>query len=160
MECAFQGGKVFERGGPFTDLYVSADVKDARRDPRLQNSGKLIEFKFEGISFPLEPKTVFYDWLYLNAIYPSWKQFSALQQYAAYTDIEFNPYRSINCQARSCALFVALVSKNLLDKAMEAPSAFIEIVSSYAYRPHLAEPPSEAQLASKAVAPPQRSLLE
>src|SRR6266852_169345 len=39
MECAFQGSKVFERGGPYTDLYMAADAKDARRDTRLQVSG-------------------------------------------------------------------------------------------------------------------------
>src|SRR5713226_8858626 len=106
MECAFQGSKMFERGGPYTDLYTAADAKDARRDIRLQESGRLIGFKFEGVTFPLEPKTAFYDWLYINAIFPGWKQFAALKQYAGFTDIEFNPYRSINCQARSCALFV------------------------------------------------------
>lgn len=143
MECAFQGSKVFESGGPYTDLYAAVDVKDARRDPRLRDSGRLIGFEFEGKSFPLEPKTAFYDWLYINAIYPCREQFSALKQYAGYTDIEFNPYRSINCQARSCALFVALLSKNLLEEAVTAPDAFLEVVSRSAYRPKLAEPPNE-----------------
>jgi len=140
MECAFQGSKVFQSGGPYTDLYTAADVRDARHDRRLQESGDLVGFMFEGISFPLEPKTAFYDWLYINALFPSRSQFSALKQYAAYSDIEYNPYRSVNCQARSCALFVALVSKNLLERATAAPDAFIEVLSRYAYRPHLAEP--------------------
>jgi len=140
MECAFQGSKVFERGGPYTDLYSAPEAKDARHDVRLQESGKLVGFEFEGVSFPLEPKTAFYDWLYINAIFPCWKQFAALKQYAGFTDIEFNPYRSINCQARSCALFVALISKDVLESAIESPDAFIDVLSSSAYRPHLAEP--------------------
>ena len=37
LESAFQGSKVFEVGGPYTDLY-SAEPRAARRDPRLQNS--------------------------------------------------------------------------------------------------------------------------
>src|SRR5688572_1732239 len=45
LECAFQGSKVFERGGPFTDLY-DADPRDAKRDPRLQQSGPLRGFNF------------------------------------------------------------------------------------------------------------------
>jgi|SRR6267143_715012 len=143
MECAFQGSKVFESGGPYTDLYTSADVKDARHDLRLQESGKLIGFKFEGVSFPLEPKTAFYDWLYINAIFRGWKQFSVLKQYAGYTDIEFNPYRSINCQARSCALFVSLIMKDLLERAITSPETFLEILSHSAYRPHLEEPPNQ-----------------
>jgi hypothetical protein len=150
MECAFQGSKVFERGGPYTDLYTVPDAKDARKDIRLQESGRLIGFKFEDVSFPLEPKTTFYDWLYINAIYPGWKQFAALKQYAGFTDIEFNPYRSINCQARSCALFVALIAKDVLEKAVASPDAFTEILSRSDYRPHLAESPSqESQLAQR-----------
>ena len=141
MECAFQGSKVFERGGPYTDLYTVPDTKDARKDPRLRESGPLVEFNFEGTSFPLEPKTAFYDWLYLNAIFPSWKQFSALKQYAGYTDIEFNPYRSINCQARSCALFVTLVLKDAVERATSSPQAFLELLSQSTYRPHLQEQP-------------------
>jgi hypothetical protein len=30
-----------------------------------------------------------------------------LNKYVGFTDIEFNPSKSINCQARSCALFVS-----------------------------------------------------
>ena len=62
LECAYQGSKVFEHGGPYTDLY-SVDVRTAKRDPRLKESGRLTGFLFEGFRFPLEPKTVFYDWL-------------------------------------------------------------------------------------------------
>jgi hypothetical protein len=150
MECAFQGSKVFERGGPYTDLYIGAEPKDARRDTRLQESGRLIGFKFEGVSFPLEPKTAFYDWLYINGIFPGWKQFAALKQYAGFTDIEFNPYRSVNCQARSCALFVTLISKDILERAVASQDAFIEVLSRSAYRPHLAEPSNqESQLAQR-----------
>lgn len=93
------------------------------------------------MSFPLEPKTAFYDWLYINAISPSWKQFSALKHYAGYTDIEFNPYRSINCQARSCALFVTLVLKGALERAIMSPETFVELLSQSTYRPHLEEQP-------------------
>jgi len=143
MECAFQGSKVFAQGGPFTDLYAAKTARDARADHRLHVSGHLVGFNFEGVSFPLEPKTAFYDWLYINAIYPSWQQFSALKEYAGYTDIEFNPYRSVNCQARSCALFVALVTKSLLDEAMAGPRTFVELLSNYSYRPHLVEPPGD-----------------
>jgi hypothetical protein len=137
MECAFQGSKVFETGGPYTDLYTLAEARDARNDNRLRESGRLVGFSFEGTSFSLEPKTAFYDWLYINAISASWKPFSALKQYAGFTDIEFNPYRSINCQARSCALFVTLVSKGALQSAISSPDAFTELLSRSNYRPNL-----------------------
>ncbi len=148
LECAFQGSKVFEGGGPYTDLY-SADVRSAKRDPRLKSSGRLVGFKFENFCFPLQPKTVFYDWLYVNAIYPHREWLTILYRFAGFTDIEFNPDRSINCQARSCALFVALMSKNLLESAVESPGAFIRLLSGHAYRPHQGKEGSQGALFAK-----------
>jgi hypothetical protein len=145
LECAFQGSKIFEQGGPYHDLY-SADVRLAKRDPRLHDSGRLIGFKFESTEFPLEPKTAFYDWLYINSIFPHREWLMRLGRYSGFTDIEFNPEKSINCQARSCALFMALMSKDLLKNATESPKAFIEVISSFAYRPRQAVKIASGQL--------------
>lgn len=130
LECAFQGSKLFEHGGPYTDLYVR-DAKAAKRDPRLRESGRLVGFKFDQLGFPLEPKTVFYDWLYVTAIFPHRDWLERLHRYAGFTDIEFNPNKSINCQARSCALFVTLLKKNLLESAVQSPRSFIELMSQH-----------------------------
>jgi len=51
-----------------------------------------------------------------------------LTKYDAFSDIEFNPKKSINCQARTCAILVSLINLDLLDKAMESPSNFNKIV--------------------------------
>jgi hypothetical protein len=134
LESAFQGSKVFEGGGPYTDLY-SAEPRAARRDPRLQDSGRLLRFNFDNSDFPLNPKTAFYDWLYVKALFPHREWLARLEQYAGFTDIEFNPQRSINCQARSCALFVALRSNNLLERALQSPESFLELMSDYTYLP-------------------------
>jgi hypothetical protein len=136
LESAFQGSKMFERGGPYTDLY-SEEGKVAKRDPRLQESGRLTGFRFNGFSFPLEPRTVFYDWLYVSAIYPHREWLERLYKYTGFTDIEFNPSKSINCQARSCALFVSLMKNDLLQQAVASPQAFTELISRYDYRPRL-----------------------
>jgi|SRR5208282_2795205 len=132
LECAFQGSKLFEKGGPYTDLY-GQDAKAAKRDSRLRESGRLVGFKFDDLLFPLEPKTVFYDWLYITAIFPHRDWLKRLYRYAGFTDIEFNPSRSINCQARSCALFVTLLRKNLLERAVHSPPSFIELMSQHLY---------------------------
>ena len=60
VECAYQGSKVFENGGPFHDLYWVSS-RAAKTDERLQNSGEIVAFNFCGEDFPIEPKTVFYD---------------------------------------------------------------------------------------------------
>lgn len=145
LECAFQGSKIFEQGGPYKDLYCT-DARAAKRDPRLQESGKIIGFEFEGFSFPLTPKTAFYDWLYITAIFPHREWLSRLNRYAGFTDIEFNPNHSINCQARSCALFLTLMSRNLLVHAIASPSDFIQTLSQYSYHPTLHEPTNQNRL--------------
>jgi len=146
LESAFQGSKVFERGGPFTDLY-EADARDAKRDPRLKEAGRLIGFTFENTAFPLEPKPVFYDWLYITALYEhrEWLR-DHIFHYAGFTDIEFNPERSINCQARSCALLVTLMKNDWLDEAASSPDAFIKLLSSYEYGPGHAQPAGQGAM--------------
>jgi hypothetical protein len=140
LEMAFQGSKVFENGGPYTDLYSVQDARDAKRDARLKESGPLKEFRFGTFSFPLEPKTVFYDWLYITALYENrdWLRRHILK-YEGFTDIEFNPERSINCQARSCALLVTLLKNDWIDQAVSSPAAFIKLLSSGDYRPDHAQ---------------------
>jgi hypothetical protein len=135
LECAFQGSKVFEQGGPFTDIYT-ADVREAKRDHRLQNSGRLVGFRFDDYTFPLEPKTAFYDWLYINAIFPHREWLTRLSNYVGFTDIEFNPARSVNCQARSCALFMSLMKRTMLKDTIRSPNAFVALLSEHSYRPH------------------------
>lgn len=127
LECAFQGSKVFERGGPYIDLF-GIESRDAKRDERLSSSGKLVGFRFEGQDFPLIPKTAFYDWLYIRALYPHREFLQRLQRYAGFTDIEFNPGKSINCQARSCATYVALERLELLDECARSTERFMQVL--------------------------------
>ncbi|MGH7231175.1 MAG: DarT1-associated NADAR antitoxin family protein [Nitrospiraceae bacterium] len=123
IESAFQASKVFERGGPFKDLSTKGS-RDARRDPRLKECGRLIGFEYEGERYSIWPKTAFYDWLYLNALFRDRDSLTEILYFAGFSDIEFNPSRSINCQARSCATFVALNTRGLLDDALESFGEF------------------------------------
>ncbi|WP_457355641.1 DarT1-associated NADAR antitoxin family protein [Sphingomonas sp. UYP23] len=124
LECAFQGSKVFRDGGPFPDLF-DLDPREAKRDSRLKESGPLQGFRFDGQDFPLDPPTVFYDWLYINAILPARSWLQRLGKMDGFTDIEFNPERSINCQAYSCALFISLEKRGKLDQAISSFPNFL-----------------------------------
>ena len=116
VECAYQGSKVFENGGPYHDLY-SVSSRSAKTDERLRNSGKLIAFNFCGEDFPIEPKTAFYDWLYITALCQKKKDMmQQLESFLGFSDIVFNPNRSLNCQARAAALFVSLSKNGLIDE--------------------------------------------
>lgn len=132
LECVFQASKVFQQGGPYTDL-LEKSPKDAKRDIRLKSSGLLLFFKCDGEMWPLQPATAFYDWLYITALSQNPQLSSQLLKFSAFTDIEFNPEKSINCQARSASLFVSLRSKGLLAKAVSSKQSFLEIVSSFSF---------------------------
>jgi hypothetical protein len=127
VEAAFQGSKVFEHGGPYTDIYKK-DSRDAKRDERLKQSGKLLSFNYFGQAWPLIPKTAFYDWLFLTALHPHQDYLKRLFKYKGFTDIEFNPEKSINCQARTCALLVSLLKLELLNEALASQDSFISLV--------------------------------
>ncbi|MCO7631995.1 hypothetical protein NJF54_09120 [Pseudomonas guariconensis] len=133
LEAAFQGSKVFENGGPYTDIYEK-DAWTAKKDERLKSSGKLIGFDFFGQEWPLVPKTAFYDWLYLSALQPHQEFLKRLNVFKGFTDIEFNPERSINCQARTCALLVSLIKIDALNDALKSQSDFIAIVASDSFK--------------------------
>lgn len=121
LECMFQAAKVFENGGPYSDL-LTVTPEQAKRDPRLRNSGKLVGFDHFGVRFPLTPRTFFYDWIYVTALH---KSSNSLGPYTAFTDIDFNPARSINCQARSVALYCGLKRAGKLSSALESPASFL-----------------------------------
>lgn len=130
VECAFQASKVFSSGGPYVDL-LERTSREAKKDERLKNSGRLIAFQFYQNSWPLEPKTLFYDWLYINALSKNQSLADAILSYECFTDIEFNHEKSINCQAYSAALYVSLVKRNLLKEALLSPESYSEIINQY-----------------------------
>jgi len=130
VEVFFQGSKVFSKGGPYTDLYTKSSL-EAKRDQRLKNSGDLIEFCFNDIRWPTKPNIMFYTWLYLNALIQNQSLADELLDFDAFTDIEFNPKKSINCQAASAAIFKSLVSKSLIEYSMKSTENFIEVLSNY-----------------------------
>ena len=127
VESAFQGSKVFEDGGPYVDL-LNKSSREAKKDDRIRTSGKLTGFKFFDMTFPLEPKTYFYDWLYLNALNLNADLADELINYDAFTDIEFNPKKSINCQAQAAAIFVGLNRAGLIRDALANEKDFLEII--------------------------------
>lgn len=127
VECAFQGSKVFEGNVQYQKLYTQTSL-EAKRFHKTNVSGKLIAFYFQNKKWDLEPKSAFYDWLYIKALYPHKDFLKKLYQYEGFTDIEFNPNKSINCQARTCAIIVSLLKRDLYDEAMSSQKRFIEII--------------------------------
>ena len=111
LENIFQASKVYEYGGPYTDL-LHVHPRDAKRDDRHRNFGQLISFELDGESWPINPLTAFYDYIYILAVVENFGYTLDLWDYDWFTDIEFNPNRSINCQARALALYKLIQNEN------------------------------------------------
>lgn len=130
VETAFQGSKVFERGGPYRDL-IGLDSRAAKKDLRLRESGNVVGFNFFGRAFPATPRTFFYDWIYINALKLNEGLASKIVAFNGFSDIEFNPEKSINCQARSAALYVSLVENGALLDALQSPEQFLRVTKDH-----------------------------
>ena len=80
--------------------------------------------------FPNEARRqLIYDWLYIRPSTRIVITLFDLKNSAGFTDIEFDPENSVNCQARSCAIFVAMMTKAYwVRAAFKSPGSFIEAV--------------------------------
>ena len=134
VENIFQSSKVFNDGGPYLDL-LDIEPSSAKKDPRIQNQKTryLIGFNYGGMDYPKEPKSFFYDYIYIRALSENKDLLKSIIKYDTFTDIEFNqkiPYSDskgpFNCQARSCAICVWLIKHQLLEDYINNPKDFIE----------------------------------
>ena len=121
VECIFQSSKVFSGGGPYVELLEVEPIR-AKRDERLKTSGALLSFRFEGVDYPINPKTAFYDYLYVSALLENPHIAEELCDYDGFTDVAFTPEKSLNCQARSAAIFVSLKKAGKLEELTDFSS--------------------------------------
>ncbi len=127
LESVYQGAKVFKDGGPFTEVF-DLTPRDAKRFMREQDCGNIIRFQLEGKHYPLSPKNAFYDWLYIRSLAEHADWISENVIYDAFTDIEFNPAKQINCQARAFAEYLSLHERGKLQEVAADFEAFAEML--------------------------------
>nr|WP_051271670.1 hypothetical protein [Shimazuella kribbensis] len=101
--------------------------REAKKDIRLKNSGKLLYFQHLHRKWPFEPKTLFYDWLFLHVLTSHEMLRQQVLTFQAFTDLEFNPNKSINCQAKAAAFYVSLYQLDLLDYVLTSTQNYFEI---------------------------------
>lgn len=114
VENIYQGGKIFENGGPCLDMY-DMTAREAKKDERLHSLGLVTGFYYEGQIYPNEYYDAFYNWIYINALTENPSLSVPLLNYDAFTDIEYNPKTGTSCQVRSAAIFVSLTKLGKLD---------------------------------------------
>ena len=123
--------------GTVEELYQKSKVlsKDEDRVPETANKKKgekPMSFLFENYSWPLNPQTCFYDWLYMNALHQNQKLAKQIFEFDAFTDIAYNPKKSLSTQARSTALYIALTKLNKIEE-IKKPDNFIKLLNMYDY---------------------------
>lgn len=134
LESAFQSSRIYvtsdnNRIGPLTQ-YLKSDGKVAKSAVKKASQGIICsEYLFDGMRFPVPDFhiSLFYDYLYLNALLEDANRDVALQLltggFNAFSDLAT---KALNTQARSCALFVSLSRLGLIDRVRDY-NAFMEL---------------------------------
>lgn len=128
-ESAFQSSKIYMDGGrqvgPFPE-YLFLEGRECKKIVKEKSKGfRLYKYEFDGMSFsvPEFHRSLFYDYIYLNSLLEEEntivKERLLDRGYTAFTDLAT---KSLNSQARSCAIFVGLVSAGLIDEVKEYDS--------------------------------------
>lgn len=129
VEQIFQGSKKFRRGGSQLHLIDQMTSKELKKYiGKVHQVDELVSFECFGQIFPLKPQTFFYNWLYINTLHQNQLLANQIIKYDTFTDIEFNPKMSINCQAEACSIYVYLYKSNLLDYALSSKENFLQVV--------------------------------
>ena len=126
VESIFQSSKVFSDGSQFVDL-MYASPKDAKLFIAKSSIGALSHFRYNGTTFPLEPRSLFYDYLYTSALKQIPDISKHLAEFDIFTDIEFNEKKQFNCQARSCAIYSFLLKTNQTDYFLSSVENFVQL---------------------------------
>lgn len=157
VENLFQAAKVFERDGQefgpydelltvktpkrylntFLDQKIAAQYENDVLFQRIQseiNGACITRFELWGKAFPIIPRSCFYDYLYAKALNQEHNSDLAerLCNFRVFTDIMFSPgtgkKQKFNTQARSCAIYVSLTKRGLIDDALFDIDSFIDLV--------------------------------
>ena len=103
--------------------------RDAKRFIRQNTRGDLIKFRLFGRDFPLSPKNALYDWLYVRSLVAHGDWIRQKVPFTAFTDIEFNPAKQVNCQARAFAEYLSLQHRSILEKAADDFDYFASLLN-------------------------------
>ncbi len=128
VECLYQSSKVFN-GIKYSECLLIPPLEAKRyvQDKVEQSNLTLTSFELNNQTFPLEPKSLFYDYLYILALYQNNDLAQNIINYECFTDIEFNHKKQFASQARSCALYKYLYLNNKVEVFLNNPLMFIRL---------------------------------
>lgn len=129
VESAFQSSRIYSDGaktiGPFPE-YLFLPGRESKKLVKEASKGMhSYKYEFDDMTFyaPEHHISQFYDFLYLNALLEpeneAVKKQLLQEGFTAFTDLAT---KSLNCQARSAAIFVGLVRAGLIDEVRDYAS--------------------------------------
>ena len=127
IESVFHGCKKYKEGGPYTDI-MEMKPSEAKKDPRIKNSGDFLGFEFCNHKFPKTPRTAFYDWLVCCALFQSHNRglLNEAVKHSAFSDVMFFPEHSLNSPAASLARIVTLLNMELIGTKLISFDEFVK----------------------------------
>ena len=108
LESVYHATKRFKsKGVELSLLTLGARESKKKANALLEQYGEIEGYHYQGIDFPVYPKSLCFTWLYFNAL----KELSEddrkqLCLFDAFTDLNFKSDGKGNCQAHAMALFV------------------------------------------------------
>lgn len=90
-------------------------VENIYQGSKVFDDDKIVSFKYNDCVFENCPTGMFYDYIYIFAILQNKDLIRQFVQYDIFSDIEFNPKKSVNTQARAAAIFKTLYDNHSLD---------------------------------------------
>lgn len=125
VESAFQSSRIYginSEIGPFPE-YLFLPGKECKKIVKEKSQGLIsYHYSFDGMYFhaPKHFISLFYNYLYLNALCEKDNQETVERliagQFTAFSDLATT---SLNCQARSCAIFMSLYRNGLIDEVRD-----------------------------------------
>ncbi len=132
VENLFYSAQVFEHGGPYLE-FMTDSPQDWKTERRLRLSGPMIGYSLFDIDYPKHPQDIFFDYVYIRALMDNPDLADAIMDYEAFSDIEFNPERSLTCQARAAAMYVSLRKEDQLDQCVDFESFYVLLTNDESY---------------------------
>lgn len=126
IESIFQSSKVFVDETQF-DFVIDYSSRDAKKYLKENAKGQLKCFRYNGKEYPLFPETAFYDYIYIQALVENNHLSDHLKIYDVFTDIEFYSHKSINCQARTCAIYSYLLKSGKVQEYISSFDNFLKL---------------------------------
>lgn len=129
VESAFQSSRIYSDGertvGPFPE-YLFLPGRECKKLVKEASEGMhSYRYEFDGLTFysPAWHISQFYDYIYLNALLePENEEVRELLLKEGYTSFTDLATKSLNCQARSAAIFVGLVRAGMIDEVRDYDS--------------------------------------